>query len=345
MEDTVKALLAEFIGTFTLVLIGCGAVALAVQQGFNIIISAFAFGLVLLALVYTWGSYSGAHLNPAISFGFAVAGRMPWLLMLGYWIAQILGAILAAALVAYFFGTASGAGASVGILTNTDAWKAVLVEAFITFFLVLTVLFVTRSPMLSLVSGLAIGLIVVAAMLAFGYLTGASMNPARSLGPAIFSGNMGTWWIYVVGPLLGALVAALIFRAFDSMWCAKVCKDECGRPIVDACGNKILEYCEPIRDRCGNICKDPCGKALTRSIQVIAPKFGWKIPFPVIGDNGYRSPIPCEEVVAYPDAINQDAPLLAKKAAGVHGVANFESNTVVEKDKLKFSSTKGQVSF
>src|SRR5437763_77887 len=113
-----KALLAEFLGTFTLVFVGASAVALTLTQGGSVLTSAFAFGLALMSIIYIWGPYSGAHVNPAVSFGFAVAGQMNWGLMLGYWIAQLLGGIAAAALVAYFFGTATGSGASVGTATN-----------------------------------------------------------------------------------------------------------------------------------------------------------------------------------------------------------------------------------
>lgn len=234
-----KALLAEFVGTFTLVFIGASAVALTIAQGGSLLTSAFAFGLALMTIIYVWGSYSGAHVNPAVSFGFAVAGQMNWGLMLGYWVAQLLGGIAAAALVAYFFGTATGAGASIGSLTNTDAWKAILMEAFLTFFLVLAYLFIYRNPMLALISGIAIGLVLTFCFLAGGALTGASTNPARSLGPAIFSNNMGTYWIYIVGPLLGALVAALVYKLFtvDFSCCDKV--DECGNKILDECGRPI----------------------------------------------------------------------------------------------------------
>ena len=246
-----RALLAEFLGTFTLVFVGAGAVALTAQQGGSLIGSAFAFGLALMVLIYTWGSYSGSHLNPAISFGAAVAGRMNWGLMLGYWIAQLLGGIAAAALIAYFFGTASGAGASIGSLTNTDAWRAVLLEAILTFFLVITFLLVTRNPWLAVASGLAIGLVLTFDMLVGAPLTGASMNPARSLGPALFSNNIGTYWIYVVGPLLGALVAALIYKLFTNDWSCCTKRDECGNPIVDECGNPLKECKREVVDNCG----------------------------------------------------------------------------------------------
>lgn len=269
-----KALLTEFLGTFTLVFVGAGAVALTAAQGGSLVVSGFAFGLVLMTLIYTWGSYSGAHFNPAVSFGFAVAGRMNWWLMIGYWIAQLLGGIAAGALIAYFFGTDNGAGASVGVFTNTDAWKAILLEAFLTFFLVITYLFITRNPFLAIASGLAIGMVLTFAMFVGGPLTGASMNPARSLGPAIFSNNMGTYWIYIVGPLIGALVAALIYKLFTIDWscCDKL--DDCGNPVLDACGNPLKECERPCVDSCGNPIKNDCGEVQYEKYTRVERKIG-----------------------------------------------------------------------
>jgi MIP family channel proteins len=257
MADYVwKALFVEFVGTFTLVFIGGSAVALTVGQGGSLLASAFAFGLALLTLIYMFSSYSGAHFNPAVSFGFAVAGQMNWLLMLGYWVAQLLGAITAAALIAYFYGTATGAGASIGYATNTDAWKAILMEAVLTFFLVMAYLLIYRNPGLALITGLAIGLVLTFAMLAGGPVSGASMNPARSLGPALFSNNMGTYWIYVVGPLLGALVAALVYWLLTKDWgcCNKL--DACGKPILDECGRPLKECKRRVLDNCGKPVSD-----------------------------------------------------------------------------------------
>lgn len=250
-----KALLTEFLGTFALVFIGASSVALSIQQGGSILATAFAFGLVLMTLIYSWGSFSGAHFNPAVSFGFAVAGQMHWGLMLGYWVAQILGGIAAGALVAYFFGT-SNAGVSVGTFTNTDAWKAVLMEAVLTFLLVITYLLVYRNPFLALVSGLAIGLVLTFCFIAGGSSTGASMNPARSLGPAIFGNTLGTYWIYIVGPFIGALLAALVYKLFtvDFSCCDKV--DECGNKITDECGRPLKECKRQKVDNCGNPVKD-----------------------------------------------------------------------------------------
>ena len=261
MADFVwKSLLSEFVGTFTLVFVGASAVALTAAQGGSVLTSALAFGLALMTIIYVWGSYSGAHVNPAVSFGFAVSGQMHWGLMLGYWVAQLLGGITAAALVAYFFGTGTGAGASVGSLTNSDAWKAVLMEAFLTFFLVIAYLFVYRNPLLALVSGVAVGLVLAFTFIAGGSLTGASTNPARSLGPAIFSNNMSTYWIYVVGPLLGALVAALVYKLFtmDFTCCDKV--DDCGNKVTDECGRTIKECRRPMVDNCGKPLTDCDGQ-------------------------------------------------------------------------------------
>jgi MIP family channel proteins len=257
-----KALVSEFIATFIIVFAIASAVSLASADGgtglggATLVTSSLAYGIALLVVIYIFGKYSGAHANPAVSFGFAVAGQMNWGLMIGYWIAQLLGAIAAAALVAYFFGTEDGAGASIGTLTNTDAWKAVLLEAFITFFLVLGYLFVYRNPWLAMVNGLAIGLILTFVFIAGDYLTGASANPARSFGPAIFSNNLGSIWIYIVGPLLGALVAALIYKLFtvDFNCCDKL--DECGNPILDECGNRLKECKVEVVDNCGNVITD-----------------------------------------------------------------------------------------
>jgi len=254
-----KALVAEFIGTFALVFIGAGAGALTLQQGGSLLGTAFAFGLVLMTMIYILGTYSGANFNPAISFGFALTGRMSWGVMVAYWIVQLIAGIAAAALIVYFVGSQSGVGASVGSLTNTQSWKAVLVEAFLTFFLVITVLLVTRNPMLSIVTGVAIGLVLTFDILAAGPLTGGSMNPARSLGPALFSNNIGSYWIYVVGPLLGALIASIVYKLYVYNWNCCVKRDECGNPILNECGKTIKECTRPIRDNCGNVVKD-CGK-------------------------------------------------------------------------------------
>lgn len=251
-----KALLAEFIGTFILVFVGASAAALTASQGGSIFGTAAAFGLVLMFLIYVFGSYSGAHFNPAISFGLAVAGRMSWGLMVAYWIVQLIASIAAAALIVYFFGTASGVGATVGSLTYSAPWTAVLLETIITFFLVITVLLVTRNTLYAVVAAIAIGAILAAGNLSFIPLTGASMNPARSLGPAIFSNNISSYWIYVVGPLFGGFIAALFYKVFMRDWSCCPKRDSCGNPLKDECGNGIYECQRPLVDNCGRELRD-----------------------------------------------------------------------------------------
>lgn len=251
-----KALVGEFIGTFALVFIGAGAAALTTQQGGTLIGTAFAFGLVLMTMIYVMGSYSGANFNPSVSFGLALSGRMNWGIMLAYWLIQLIAGIAAAALIVYFLGSESGVGASVGSLTNTNAWGAILAEAVATFFLVITVLIITRKPMFAAIAGLAIGLILTFDILAIGRLTGGSMNPARSLGPAIFSGNMGTYWIYIVGPLLGALLAALVYKLYTYNWNCCYKFGDCGNKILDDCGKPIKECTYPAVDNCGRSIKN-----------------------------------------------------------------------------------------
>jgi len=218
MQHLWQALIAEFFGTFTLVFVGCVAVIIAGQTGgFS---AALAFGLALIVAIYTWAVYSGGHFNPAISLGAAVAGKMNWIDMLLYWVVQILGGIVAAAVIVYFFGTTGGVGATVGSFTQgptTNLLKAVLLEALLTMFLVGVFLFISVKPMYAMIAGFVIATALIAGVFVGGPYTGGSLNPARSLGPALFAKTMGTYWVYVVGPLLGALAAALIYRGFMSI--------------------------------------------------------------------------------------------------------------------------------
>lgn len=261
-----KSLLVEFVGTFTLVFVGAGAAALTAEQGGSILVTALAFGLILAGLVYAWGSISGMHVNPAVSFGFACAGRLDYKLMLGYWCAQVLGAIAAAGLIVYFFGSIGSADVSGSLLTEAvstmDMWKTVLLEAILTFFFVVTILMVTKNPNAALANGIAIGTVLSAVMLVGLPLTGAALNPARSLGPEIFNGTLSKSWIYILGPLLGGLLAALVYRVVDADWSCKIFTDEngntskiCrhallddqGRPVTDPATGATI-YSEQIAD-------------------------------------------------------------------------------------------------
>jgi len=217
-----KAALAELLGTFTLVFIGAGAGALADPGTAGLVAVAFAHGLALMVIVYAWGSISGAHVNPAVTLGIALAGRIDWAKAISYWIAQLLGAVAAAYLLQWFLGPDSGLGSTVGSLTPgvaaagpaADAMKVVVLEGILTFFLVIAVFASGVHGRNGNMAGIAIGLVLTMDILAGGPLTGASMNPARTLGPAVATGDLSYVWMYFVGPLAGGAIAALLYDKY-----------------------------------------------------------------------------------------------------------------------------------
>jgi MIP family channel proteins len=205
---------AEFIGTFGIVF---APVALSATGRFSgadsgLMAASWVSGLAVLAMIYALGHISAAHFNPAVTLGFAVAGRFPWRYVIPYWIAEFLGGIAAAGLVALLFGGGHG----VHLPAPGPPWRAVGVEAVLTFFLMLVIISVATDRRANgAVPGLAIGLTVVFDVLIGGAITGGSMNPARTLGPALFGGMaaLSVFWIYVVGPVLGAVMASLLYEA------------------------------------------------------------------------------------------------------------------------------------
>jgi len=215
MNDAMnRRYIAEFIGTFGIVF---APVALSGAAHFpgaasDLAAAAWVSGLAVLAMIYALGPISAAHFNPAVTLGFAVAGRFPWRYALPYWIAQFAGAIVAAGLAARLF----GAGHGVHVPAAGPLSRAVGMETALTFFLMLVIIAVATDRRVNgAVPGLAIGLTVVFDILIGGPVTGGSMNPARSLGPALFAGGAALthYWIYVVGPLLGAVIAARLYEA------------------------------------------------------------------------------------------------------------------------------------
>ena len=205
-------LAAEALGTFMLVFIGPGAVAVnawAPGSVSNVGI-ALAFGFVILAAVYALGHISGAHFNPAVTTGFWLSGRFPAEDVGPYIGAQLVGATVAALLLRLFLGDAVRAAATLPAL---GVWRACGVEAVLTFLLMLVVMAVaTDARVASPAAGLAVGLTIAFDALMGGPLTGASMNPARSLGPALVTGVWRAQWIYVVGPLAGAAAAVHLYE-------------------------------------------------------------------------------------------------------------------------------------
>lgn len=205
-------MLAEFIGTFAMVFIGCGSIMVA--ERFPGSIPEFAiptvFGLVVAAMIYAVGHISGAHFNPAVTLAFAVARHFPLREVLSYWIAQTAGALAAIGTLAVLLPHGVLFGATVPAV---DPMQAVAWEAVLTFFLMFVIIAVaTDTRAVGVMAGAAIGAAVIMGALVGGPVTGASMNPARSLAPAIFQGRLDVIWIYLAGPFSGAVLAALAYE-------------------------------------------------------------------------------------------------------------------------------------
>ncbi len=224
-----KKLIAEFLGTATLVLLGCGAAVLAGPTVGQLGI-AFAFGLAIVAMAYAIGPVSGCHVNPAVSFGAFLAGRMTINDMVMYWVAQFLGALLGAGLLfviasghidpagdpAFTMGEyalgSNGWGAS--YLGGYSMTAALVFEIVATFLFVVVILGATQAKAPSQFAGLAIGLTLTLIHIVGIQVTGVSVNPARSFGPAVFAQGaaLQQLWLFIIAPLAGAAMAGLAFR-------------------------------------------------------------------------------------------------------------------------------------
>jgi len=206
-----RRLFAETWGTFLLVLVAAGGgIAHGLSSGEVSLQSAvIAPGLMVMAIIYFMGSVSGAHLNPAVTLAFAVRRNFPWNRVPGYLIAQCVGAIAAAAFLRAMFGNASLLGATVPV-EGLEPWKAVLIETVLTAGLVNTILGTASGARNIGTNGaLAVGAYIALAGLWAAPFTGASMNPFRSLAPDLIRGDLSKTWIYIAGPLLGALIGVL----------------------------------------------------------------------------------------------------------------------------------------
>jgi len=200
-------LLSEFFGTFILVFAGTGAIVINDVSGGVIGHAGIAmtFGLVVMAMIYTFGDVSGAHLNPAVTLGFAVAGRFEWKNIPGYVLAQIIGALAASGVLHLLFPAHEKLGAT---LPSDSAMQSFVLELILTAILMLAILRITTGAKeKGITAGIAIGGIIALEAMFAGPICGASMNPARSLAPAIVSGHLEHLWIYLTATVLGALIA------------------------------------------------------------------------------------------------------------------------------------------
>ena len=215
MTEGVRKYLAEFIGTFVLVFVACGVAAVtgcSAEANAAYILTALAFGLVIVAMAYSIGNVSGCHINPAVSIGVFLNGGMELTDFIGYVAAQFLGAIAGAAVLRFLIGTELGLGCNG--LYDGSIMKSLIVEIILTCIFVLAVLGATSKIENSHVASLVIGGSLTLVHLFGIYFTGTSVNPARSFGPALLLGgeSLKVVWVFIVGPLIGGVIAALLWK-------------------------------------------------------------------------------------------------------------------------------------
>ncbi len=217
--QNIKKYIAEFIGTFVLVLFACGTAAVvgcSAENGTGYLLTALAFGLVIVAMAYSIGNVSGCHINPAVSIAMLVSGKLSIVDFIGYIIAQFAGATAGAAVLMALVGKESGLGANA--LYNDSIGLSILVEIILTFVFVIAILGVTSKIENSSVAGIVIGLTLTLVHILGISFTGTSVNPARSFGPAILLGGdaLSCVWVFIVAPLVGGVLAALVYKFLAS---------------------------------------------------------------------------------------------------------------------------------
>ena len=205
-NEMIRSSLAELIGTFVLVFVG----GFAVASGEGVVVAALGHGLILIGIIYMYGHISGAHVNPAVTAGLLVGGKIDIPKAVLYWVAQFAGAIIAAVALNIIVPGAAAAGQTTGSLTQGAPWSAALFEAILTFFLVSTVYQGAVYGKAGNLAAVAIGFTLAGSILAGGTYTGASLNPARTLGPALVAGNLTYAVPYLVGIFAGGIIAGLV---------------------------------------------------------------------------------------------------------------------------------------
>lgn len=217
--NAMKKYVAEFIGTFVLVLFACGTAAVVgcdAVNGTGYLLTALAFGLVIVAMAYSIGNISGCNINPAVSIAMLVSGKMTMKDFVGYVASQFAGAIAGAAVLMAVVGADSGLGANG--LYNGNIGLSFVIEVILTFVFVIAILGVTSKQENGAVAGIVIGLALVLVHILGISFTGTSVNPARSFGPALFVGGeaLKNVWVFILAPLVGGVLAALTYKFLSS---------------------------------------------------------------------------------------------------------------------------------
>lgn len=219
--DNLRKYLAEGIGTFALVFCGTGAIIINQQIPGAIGHTGIAitFGLIVLAMIYTFGETSGAHLNPAVTLSFAIVNRFEWTQVFPYIISQLCGAFLASIILKFMFPENQTLGST---LPSGTIIQSFILEFIMTYILVLVIMNVAHgSKEIGIMAGIAIGSVVLLEAMFGGPISGASMNPARSIAPAVMSGNMNSLWIYIVAPVGAGILASITWKLMNSTQFAK----------------------------------------------------------------------------------------------------------------------------
>jgi aquaporin Z len=208
-----KALIAEFVGTFALIFIGAGAGAVGKV---GLVGVALAHGLVLMVMAAAYGDISGAHINPAVTIGLWAGRQIKSAAAVAYIVVQLLGGIAGALLLRFILGGGAGSLGATVLGSGVSPVVGLVVEAVLTFFLVNTIYQTAVRGKAGNLAPVAIGMTLAFAILMGGPLTGASLNPARTIGPAVATGNYSDLWVYLAGPVLGGLGAAALYRGAQS---------------------------------------------------------------------------------------------------------------------------------